>query len=71
MVYDLPGLSFRDYLEFVSAKTYPYFSLEEVLENHEEIASQISGIENAFVLADNLEIGHGNKIPLWLTGFLH
>ena len=33
--------------------------------------SQISGIENAFIAADNIEHGFGNKIPLWLFGFLY
>ena len=33
--------------------------------------SQIKGIENSFVLADDIEIGFGNKIPLWLMGFLY
>lgn len=32
---------------------------------------QISGIENSFILADNIEIGFGNKIPVWLMGFLY
>ena len=31
---------------------------------------QISGIENAFVAADNIEYAQQNKIPLWLFGFL-
>jgi hypothetical protein len=30
---------------------------------------QIAGIENSFILADNIEIGFGNKIPIWLMGF--
>jgi len=33
--------------------------------------AQISGIENAFVAADDIETGAGNKIPLWLFGFLY
>ncbi len=33
--------------------------------------SQIKGIENSFVIADDIEIGFGNKIPLWLMGFLY
>ncbi len=33
--------------------------------------TQIAGIENSFVVADNLERGYGNKIPLWLFGFLY
>jgi len=32
---------------------------------------QIKDIENSFVVADDIEIGSGNKIPLWLFGFLY
>lgn len=32
---------------------------------------QIKDIEDSFVVADDLEIGSGNKIPLWLFGFLY
>lgn len=32
---------------------------------------QIKGIENSFVAADDIEIGFGNKLPLWLFGFLY
>ncbi len=32
---------------------------------------QIAGIENAYVVADNIEIPVGNKIPLWMFGFLY
>jgi hypothetical protein len=32
---------------------------------------QISNIPNSYVAADTLEYGHGNKIPLWLFGFLY
>ena len=30
---------------------------------------QITGIENSFVAADNIEYAWENKIPLWLFGF--
>jgi predicted AAA+ superfamily ATPase len=33
--------------------------------------SQIAGIPNSYVAADNIENGFGNKIPLWLFGFLY
>ena len=33
--------------------------------------SQIKGIENSFVAADDIDIGHGDKIPLWLFGMLY
>lgn len=32
---------------------------------------QITGVENAFIAADNIEFALGNKIPLWLFGFLY
>jgi len=33
--------------------------------------SQIAGESNSYVVNDNVEIGFGNKIPLWLFGFLY
>ena len=32
---------------------------------------QIKDIENSFVILDDIEVGFGNKIPLWLFGFLY
>ncbi len=32
---------------------------------------QIKDLENSYVIADDIEIGSGNKIPLWLFGFLY
>lgn len=32
---------------------------------------QIAEVGNSFVVADNLEFGYGNKIPLWLFGFMY
>jgi len=32
---------------------------------------QIKDIPNSFVVADDIEIGQKNKIPLWLFGFLY
>jgi len=32
---------------------------------------QIKDIEHSFVVADDIEVGFGNKIPLWLFGFLY
>ena len=32
---------------------------------------QIKDIQNSYVVADDIEIGFGNKIPLWLFGFLY
>jgi len=35
------------------------------------IGDQIADIPESFVAADDIEIGTGNKIPLWLFGFLY
>lgn len=32
---------------------------------------QISGIENSYIAADDIEYGFRNKIPLWLFGFMY
>jgi len=32
---------------------------------------QIKDIENSFVVADDIESGFGNKLPLWLFGFMY
>jgi hypothetical protein len=32
---------------------------------------QIKDIKNSYVVADDIETGFGNKIPLWLFGFLY
>jgi len=32
---------------------------------------QIKDIGNSFIAADDIETGFGNKIPLWLFGFLY
>ena len=33
--------------------------------------SQIKDIQNSFIVADDIEVGFGAKIPLWLFGFLY
>ena len=33
--------------------------------------AQISDVKNSFVASDNIEIGMGNKVPLWLFGLLY
>lgn len=34
-------------------------------------SKQLQGMENAFIVADDIEYGFQNKIPLWLFGFLY
>ena len=33
--------------------------------------SQIKNIKNSFLAIDDIEIGFGNRIPLWIFGFLY
>jgi len=33
--------------------------------------TQIKGIKNSYIVADKMDIGHGDKIPLWLFGMLY
>ena len=33
--------------------------------------AQIAGVPNSYVVNDEISVGHGNKIPLWLFGFLY
>lgn len=33
--------------------------------------NQIKDLPDSFVVADNIEIGHKNRIPLWLFGMLY
>jgi predicted AAA+ superfamily ATPase len=33
--------------------------------------NQIKDVDNSFVVADDIEVGFGSKIPLWLFGFLY
>jgi len=32
--------------------------------------SQLKGVENSYIIADGMEFGKRNKIPMWLLGFL-
>jgi hypothetical protein len=33
--------------------------------------NQIKDIPDSYIVADNIEVGFGNKIPLWLFGMLY
>ncbi len=33
--------------------------------------TQIASVDNSYIAADNLEVGYGNKIPLWLFGMMY
>jgi len=41
VMYQMPGLSFREYLQFETKYTLPLFTLEELVNNHTELAMQV------------------------------
>ncbi len=45
LMYELPGLSFREYLEFVYDIKMPAYALEEIFSSHTEIARKLSDID--------------------------
>lgn len=73
--YDMPGLSFREFLEFELKQSFDPLPLSDLINDHvgiaAEIISQIKGLSNAYLVKDQIEIGTGNSIPLWLFGFLY
>jgi len=52
--------------DFVVNNKY-YFEIGGKTKNY----NQIANISDSFIVADGIEFGHGNKIPLWLMGFLY
>jgi predicted AAA+ superfamily ATPase len=42
MIYRLKGLSFREYLELKFAKSFPSYSIEEIVKDHRSIATEIT-----------------------------
>ena len=57
-------------MTFAKMKDLPQQFLAETLKGGRS-SKQIEGSENAYVAADDIEFGFGNKIPLWLFGFLY
>lgn len=44
VVYTMQGLSYREYLNFTLGKTFPSFTLEDVLRNHITLAGELNAI---------------------------
>lgn len=59
-------LSYHEKTDFLINNTYAF-----EIGGKEKSKKQIKGLKNAFVVADNIEYGYQNKIPLWLFGFLY
>ncbi|MCF8359615.1 MAG: AAA family ATPase [Prolixibacteraceae bacterium] len=41
-IYHLPGLSFREFLQYKTGKNFPTYTFGELIKNHEKIAAEIS-----------------------------
>ncbi len=52
--------------DFVADSKY-YFEIGGKTKNN----NQIADITDSYIVADDIEFGHGNKISLWLMGFLY
>ncbi|MBZ9786714.1 AAA family ATPase [Psychroflexus sp. CAK57W] len=59
-------LSYHEKTDFLINNTYAF-----EIGGKDKSKKQIKGLKNAFVVADNIEYGYQNKIPLWLFGFLY
>lgn len=45
--------------------------MHALVPREEKRFKQIADIPNSFVVNDHVDVGIGNKIPLWLFGSLH
>lgn len=53
LVYELTGLSFREYLSLIKVQDFPIFTLEEILKNNEQISSEIASKIKPFEFFDD------------------
>lgn len=66
LVYELTGLSFREYLSLIKAHDFPIFTLEEILKNNEQISAEIASKIKPFEFFDDyLSFGY---YPYFLEG---
>ena len=66
LVYELTGLSFREYLSLIKAHDFPIFTLEEILKNNEQIFAEIASKIKPFEFFDDyLSFGY---YPYFLEG---
>lgn len=65
-------LSYHDKITFIEQTDF-FVNEKYVFEigGKDKNESQIKDLKNAFIVADNIEFGFKNKIPLWLFGFMY
>ena len=59
-------ISFHEKIDFLVDYTYAF-----EIGGKDKSKKQITGIENAYIVSDEIEYGYQNKIPIWLFGFLY
>ena len=59
-------ISFHEKTDFLVDNTYVF-----EIGGKDKSKKQITGIENTFIVSDEIEYGYQNKIPIWLFGFLY
>ncbi len=66
LVYELTGLSFREYLSLIKVQDFPIFTLEEILKNNEQLSAEIASKIKPFEFFDDyLSFGY---YPYFLEG---
>jgi predicted AAA+ superfamily ATPase len=68
-VYNLNGLSFREFLELESGHKFPVFTFRQVVESHEEIVEEIVGKVRPLAYFESY-LNHG-YYPIYLEGRSH
>jgi hypothetical protein len=63
---DLHEINLSEKADFIIDKEYTF-----EIGGKGKTKKQIANLENAFVAKDNIEIGFGNAIPVWLFGFMY
>ena len=59
-------ISFHEKTDFLVNNTYAF-----EIGGKDKSKKQITDIENAYIISDEIEYGYQNKIPIWLFGFLY
>ena len=59
-------ISYHEKTDFLVDYTYAF-----EIGGKDKSKKQITGIENAYIVSDEIEYGYQNKIPIWLFGFLY
>lgn len=59
-------ISYHEKTDFLVDNTYAF-----EIGGKDKSKKQMTGIENAYIVSDEIEYGYQNKIPIWLFGFLY